>query len=68
MVVDSWVAYPALGTFSQQEEIELEDGSYLCKVTWTAPANISENQVVYIQANASTPLRSGYAMVELVGK
>ena len=68
VIVDSWVAYPAVGTFSQQEEIEQEDGTYLCKVTWTAPANISENQVVYIQANASTPLRSGYAMVELVGK
>ncbi|ECR0980040.1 hypothetical protein CRR07_22880 [Salmonella enterica subsp. enterica serovar Montevideo] len=68
VIVDSWVAYPAVGTFSQQEEIEQEDGTYLCKVTWTAPANISENQAVYIQANASTPLRSGYALVELVGK
>ncbi|MGL5437322.1 MAG: hypothetical protein ACRDBO_18410, partial [Lachnospiraceae bacterium] len=68
VIVDGWVAYPAVGTFSQQEEIEQEDGTYLCKVTWTAPDNISENQVVYIQANASTPLRSGYAMVELVGK
>ncbi|MEQ5974202.1 hypothetical protein U2J09_23035 [Serratia liquefaciens] len=68
VIVDSWVAYPAVGTFSQQEEIELDDGSYLCKVTWTAPTNISENQAVYIQANASTPLRSGYSMVELVGK
>lgn len=68
VVVNSWVAYPAMGTFSQQEEIEQEDGTYLCKVTWTAPANISENQVVYIQANSSSPLRSGYTMVELVGK
>jgi len=67
-IVDHWVAYPAIGSFSNQEEIEQEDGSYLCKVTWTAPDSITENQPVYIKANSSSPLRSGYALIELVSK
>lgn len=67
-IVDSWVAYPAIGSFSNQEEIEQEDGSYLCKVTWTAPDSITENQPVYIKANSTSPLRSGYALIELESK